>query len=88
MEEYALAVFRSASDAAAALRALSEQSLDATIQPTPRDLSRSCGLSVRFDWANADRVRAALRALFPEEDCCRFFVARGETGHHRFDPIG
>ena len=48
---------------AAAMRAekiLGKASLRCTLIPTPRELSKNCGLALRFDWAQTARVQALL----------------------------
>ncbi len=49
----------------AALRAekkLIAGGLTVKLIPTPRELSSDCGIALRFDWSQADRVRALLEA--------------------------
>jgi hypothetical protein len=49
--------------AAAAMRAeklLRKASVRCTLIPTPRELSKNCGLALRYDWAQTERVRALL----------------------------
>lgn len=70
-------MFQSATEAALAQQKLLASGLNTAIMPTPRDLSASCGLSLRFSEENAQAVLAALSQLFPGTDRCRYFQARG-----------
>ena len=72
-----LAVFQSATDAALAQQRLLASGLNTAIMPKPRDLSASCGLSLRFSTETAQDVLAILSQLFPGKDRCRYFQARG-----------
>lgn len=56
------------------------------MMPTPRDISVSCGLSLRFQPQDIDAVDPVLRVLFPEPGRCRIFKACKEQGHRKFYP--
>ena len=86
MEDYLIAVFQRPGDAALAQRDLLAQNYKVAMMPSPRDLSVSCGLSLRFSPGDAKAVSAALLTLFPEPDRCRFFAACKEDGKRRFYP--
>ncbi|MGM9589888.1 MAG: DUF3343 domain-containing protein [Faecousia sp.] len=87
MDDYLIAVFQRPGDAALAQRDLTERSFRVCLMPSPRELSTSCGLSLRFSPQEADGVYIALRSLFAEPDRCRFFRACKEAGHRRFYPL-
>lgn len=86
MEDYLIAVFQRPGDAALAQRDLLAQNLKVAMMPSPRDLSVSCGLSLRFSPQDAEQVSAALLKLFPEPERCRFFKACKEDGRRKFSP--
>ncbi len=79
-------MFQRPGDAALAQRSLLEQKLKVAMMPTPRDISVSCGLSLRFSLQDADSVRAALCELFPEPERCSFFLSCTEQGRRTFRP--
>lgn len=87
MENYLIAVFQRPGDAALAQRNLLAQNLKVAMMPSPRDISVSCGLSLRFSPQDADVVSAALLDLFPEPERCRFYRACKEEGHRKFYPV-
>ena len=84
MEEFRLVAFRSGSAAAAAQRALREAEVPAAMMPTPRRLTESCGLSLRFSPRDAQRVRAVLDGLFSDPADCRCYAACREGGQRVF----
>lgn len=86
MEDYLIAVFQRPGDAALAQRDLLAQNLKVAMMPSPRDISVSCGLSLRFSPQDAKAVSAALLALFPEPERCRFYRACKEEGRRKFYP--
>lgn len=81
-----IAVFQRPGDAALAQRGLLEQNLKVAMMPTPRDISVSCGLSLRFNPQDAELVFATLRTLFPEPERCHFFQSYTEQGRRVFRP--
>ncbi|MEA3285438.1 MAG: DUF3343 domain-containing protein [Synergistota bacterium] len=48
MSEKAYALFQTQSDAQRLHRVLREREISHDVSPTPRDLSRSCGMALRF----------------------------------------
>lgn len=57
------------------------------MMPTPRDITASCGLSLRFSPADADRVTDVLGEMFSEWEKCRCFDVCTEEGRRVFRPI-
>ncbi|MEG1917173.1 MAG: DUF3343 domain-containing protein [Oscillospiraceae bacterium] len=86
MDAFCLAAFLNGNTAAAAQRTLREGGLPAVMMPTPRGLTRACGLSLRFSPQNAAAIRNALR-LLPAE-ACRFYRASEANGQRVFSPLG
>lgn len=87
MEEFLIVAFQRPGDAAMAQRTLLEQKLKVAMMPTPRGVSVSCGLAIRFQSQDAEAVVAMLRNLFPEPERCHFFKACKEQGHRVFYPV-
>jgi len=87
VEEFLIVAFQRPGDAAMAQRILLEQKLKVAMMPTPRGVSVSCGLAIRFQFQDAETVIATLRSLFPEPERCHFFKACKEQGHRVFYPV-
>ena len=87
MEDYLIAVFQRPGDAAIAQRALLEQKLRVAMMPSPRGVSVSCGLSLRFAPEDLETVRRILRELFPEQERVCYYRAVKEAGQRRFYPV-
>ncbi len=69
LNEYDLVAFANASTAVSGRKALEEAGLRVCVMPTPREVSVSCGLSLRLpaeQWQNARAVLDAL-GIPPEE---------------------
>lgn len=62
---YGIAAFRSRQQVLRFEDALRREGVAASVMTTPRAVALGCGLSVRFDLADADRVRAVLRRENP-----------------------
>ena len=56
MTAYGIVLFHTSSAAMQAEAVLTRASVQATLVPTPRQLSSDCGVSLRFDWSQNDRV--------------------------------
>ena len=80
-------MFQRPGDAAFAQREMIQQQIPVAIMPTPRDLSASCGLSLRFSPENAAIVCPRLIALLPEPGRCCFYKAVKEQHRHSYIPI-
>ncbi|MFB0533395.1 MAG: DUF3343 domain-containing protein [Anaerolineae bacterium] len=55
-------LFNSTSAAIRAEKLTQEAGLKVKLIPVPRQLSSDCGLSLRFEWDQADAVRSVLEA--------------------------
>ena len=64
-ESYAIAAFRSRQQVMRFEDALRREGLNAGIVTTPREVAMGCGLSVRFDLRDAERVRNVYRRFNP-----------------------
>lgn len=60
MDEYSVALFHSTAHAIRAERVLERAGFQIKMIPTPRRLSSDCGMALRFDRADEERVVAAL----------------------------
>ena len=80
-------MFQRPGDAAFAQREMIQQKIPVAMMPTPRDLSASCGLSLRFSPQDAEVVCSALIALLPEPGRCRFYKAVKEQRRHSYHPV-
>jgi hypothetical protein len=53
---YGVVLFHTTSAAMRAERTLRAERLEHRLIPTPREFSSDCGIALRFDWTDADRV--------------------------------
>lgn len=60
MEDYGIAAFRSRTQVLRLEAQLKRDGVPCAVVSTPREVALGCGLSVRFDLADLDRVRRAL----------------------------
>ena len=60
MGQYGVVLFRSSSHALRAEKVLQEAGMSIKMIPTPRQLSSDCGMSLRFDQADEERVARTL----------------------------
>ena len=65
LDVYGIAAFRSRQQVLRFEDALHREGIPCGVMTTPRAVALGCGLSVRFDMENADRVRAVLRMQNP-----------------------
>jgi hypothetical protein len=56
MNAYGIVLFHTSTSAMRAEAILARASVQATLVPTPRQLSSDCGVSLRFEWSQNDRV--------------------------------
>ena len=61
MSAYGVVLFHSTAHALRAEKVLQTAGLAIKLIPTPRQLSSDCGLALRFDRAERERVAAALK---------------------------
>lgn len=64
-ESYGIAAFRSRQQVMRFEDALRRAGIRVSIVTTPREVALGCGLSVRFELADADRVRNLYRLVNP-----------------------
>ena len=62
MSSYGVVLFYSTSAAIRAEKLTLEAGLKVKLIPVPRQLSSDCGISLRFEWDQADVVRSILKA--------------------------
>jgi len=60
MSEYGVVLFRTTSAAIRGEKAAIAAGLTVKLIPTPRQYSSDCGMSLRFDWTQADAMRRTL----------------------------
>ena len=60
MTEYGVVLFFTTSSATQAEKVLGKAGLGTKLIPTPRQYSSDCGISLRFMWADHDKVKPAL----------------------------
>ncbi len=61
MAEYSVVLFHSTAHAIRAEKVLQRAGHQIKMIPTPRQLSSDCGMALRFDRADEDRVSAVLK---------------------------
>ena len=57
MKEYYLIVFKNTHDAIQGEKVLKEEGLNVIIMPTPTYITKSCGISVRFNISDVEKVK-------------------------------
>jgi len=62
MSEYGVVLFHTTSSALRGEKVAQRAGLKVKLIPTPREFSSDCGMALRFDWAQAERVQEALSA--------------------------
>ena len=53
-------IFSTTTGVMQAERVLLKAGFEIKIVPTPREFSTDCGIAIRFDWKNAEKIRTAL----------------------------
>ncbi len=61
MPDWGVVLFHTSSAAMQAEAVLVRAQLAVRLIPTPRDLSSDCGISLRFNWPEAEQVRTLLQ---------------------------
>jgi hypothetical protein len=77
-EEFCVIVFESTHDAIRTEKAI-KKVLDIELIPTPREITASCGLSVKFYVQDLDTIKEIVRALGTEQKRLFAFKTEGET---------
>ena len=86
-ETFGIGAFRSRQQVTNFEGALRRAGVRATIISTPRDVSVGCGLSVRFDINDADRVLNVYRASSPSNLIGFYRVTRFGAGRPEISPL-
>ena len=84
---FGIASFRSRQQALRLEDALRRDGVDVRIITTPRAVAMGCGLSVRFDLQDANRVRTAVQRTRPQNMIGLYRVDTG-AGGARVSPLG
>ncbi len=65
-DTYGVVLFYTNSASIRAEKILRQENLTVKLIPTPRELSSDCGVALRFDWDQAERVRTSMDAAHVE----------------------
>lgn len=76
MTRYGVILFPTTSAVMRAEKLLSKWGFSIKLIPTPRQFSSDCGLALRFDWAERERVRSVLEEEKVEIDAIHFLGAK------------
>lgn len=85
-ETYGIAAFRSRQQVLMLENALKREGLNVDVINTPRDVALGCGLSVRFDMKDIDRVQRVISGRRPQNMVGIYRVERPGT-RPRLSPI-
>ncbi|MDR3050964.1 MAG: DUF3343 domain-containing protein [Oscillospiraceae bacterium] len=86
-EIFGIAAFRSRQQVLRFESALKRAGVRVQVVSTPRDVAVGCGLSVRFDMQDADRVVGAYRQTSPSNLIGFYQVTRTGNGRPDLQPI-
>lgn len=87
-EIYGIAAFRSRQQVLRFEDVLRREGVRTSVITTPRAVALGCGLSVRFDMENADRVRTALRRENPGNLIGLYSVEQTGSARPVIRPLG
>ena len=87
-EVYGIAAFRSRPQVLLLENSLRREGISARVITTPRDVALGCGLSVRFDMADMERVGRAIRAQRPTNLVGVYRVENHTGARPKLTPIG
>lgn len=87
-ESYGIAAFRSRQQVLRFEDALRRAGVRTSVITTPRAVALGCGLSVRYDMADADRVRAVLARENPGNLIGLYHVEPNGNGRPEIRPLG
>ncbi len=71
MTSYGVILFHTTSSAMRAEKLLIKDGCHIKLIPTPREFSSDCGIAVRFDWAEYERVKYVLNVAGVQIDTIR-----------------
>lgn len=60
MRQYGVVLFYTTSSAMRAEKLLKKEGCCIKLVPTPRELSSNCGIALRFDWTQYEKVKSTL----------------------------
>jgi hypothetical protein len=60
MNKHGVAIFHTTTAVMQAEKELLKAGIIIKLIPTPREFSRDCGIAIRFDWAEAERIQEIL----------------------------
>jgi len=86
-EIFGIAAFRSRQQVLRFESALKRAAIRVQVVSTPRDVAVGCGLSVRFDMRDADRVMAVYQRAQPNNLIGFYQVERASAGRANLTPI-
>lgn len=86
-ETFAIASFRSRQQVMKFEAALRREGVRASIITTPRDVSVGCGLSIRFELGDSERVMSVYRRVAPSNLIGFYLVERTEGSRTRTTPL-
>lgn len=86
-ESYGIAAFRSRQQVLMLESALKREGINVDVITTPRDVALGCGLSVRFDMGDIERVQRVISARRPQNMVGVYRVDRA-GGRPKISPMG
>ena len=87
-EVYGIAAFRSRQQVLMLENTLRREGVGVRVVTTPRDVALGCGLSVRFDMGDIDRVERAIRNQRPTNLVGVYRVENRGGGRPALTPVG
>lgn len=86
---YCVAAFSDAKAAITAQRVLAQGGMDAPMMPTPREITASCGLSLRVPLERLEQAAECLKngGLGPEMGCVHFYHMEYDACSRTVTPI-
>ena len=84
MDDFYVAAFQNNISAVTAIQTARAENLPVAVMPTPRSLTASCGLSLRFPATNAEEVSTLLRQRLPTEMYHIYRAERLPDGHFSY----
>lgn len=87
-ETFGIAAFRSRQQVLLLESSLKREGIRVNVITTPRDVALGCGLSVRFNMEDIDRVQRVISAQQPTHLVGIYRVDRQGAGRPRLTPMG
>ena len=60
MKRYGVVLFHTTSSAIRGERVVKKAGIECNLIPIPRDFSSDCGISLRFNWVDVERIKEVL----------------------------